>query len=135
MRTDVTFELSSGEEKNETKSTTSGNKSDNEAEDNASIPVVPVFKGKPERGGGGNNRGTAKDPNFNELWSVKPLDNPTPGQNPSRGNNNYLPRDDQNRRRFDEEYPQYVIWTTERNHRRPIDPPPSVNFHRGGKIK
>jgi hypothetical protein len=128
VRTDVTFELSSGEEKNETKS--GGNKSD--AEDNASIPVVPVFKGKPERGGG-NNRGTAKDPNFNELWSVKPLDNPTPGQNsPSRGNG-YLPRDDPNRRRYDEDYPQYIIWTTERNHRRPIDQPPtSVNFHRGG---
>lgn len=129
----MTFELTSGEDKNETK-TVSGNRSENEAEDNASIPVVPVFKGKPERGG--NNRGSAKDPNFNELWSVKPLDNPTPGQTPSRGGSGYLPRPDQgdpNRRRYDEEYPQYLIWTTERNHRRPIDSQPSVNFHRGSE--
>lgn len=127
VRTDVTFELTSGEDHNDTIS--SNRTRTNEAEDNASIPVVPVFKGKPERGGNGgggsNNRGLVRDPNFNDLWSVKPLEDPA-AQRPAP--ERYPPPN----RRVDDDYPQYVIWTTERNnHRRPIDQQPPVHFHRG----
>lgn len=122
----MTFELTSGEDRNDT---ISRNKTkSHDAEDNASIPVVPVFKGKPERGGGSNNRGIIRDPNFNDLWSVKPLDDPAATKPVPV--ERYPPPD----RRLDDDYPQYIIWTTERNHqRRPIDQPP-VNFHRGGDL-
>lgn len=84
-------------------------------DDNASIPIVPVFKGKPDRGSNG------KEPNVNDIWSVIPLD-PSPTRGPIY-------------RKFDEEgnryggagdswkqYPQYAIWTTERNNRRHDQP-------------
>lgn len=56
-------------------------------DDNASIPIVPVFKGKPDRG---SRTGGSKD---NDIWSVKPLENPSPPTRPHFQN----PYDDRNR--------------------------------------
>lgn len=88
-------------------------------DDNASIPIVPVFKGKPDRGG---NR---------DLWSVRPLDNPTPPL--ARPVFRPIP-DDRNRFGGDDKWnqvPLYEIWTTERYNRKHDQP---VYHHRGENI-
>lgn len=114
VRTDVTFEITSGET-NDTK--TVDEKEIGKDDDNASIPVVPVFKGKPDRS---NNKGGSRD-----MWSVKPLDHPsaTGGINYNQNNRN----DNKDRNRYDasdeswRQVPQYAIWTTERyNKREPV---------------
>lgn len=129
VRTDVTFEITSGET-NDTK--TVDEKEIGKVDDNASIPVVPVFKGKPDRGS--NRVGSEnpnRNPNFNDVWSVKPLENPAPPPQPNYhnsydvrnryggGNNGWQPS------------PQYEIWTTERYNNRKHDQP--VYHHRGEK--
>lgn len=117
----MTFEITSGES-NDTR--TVDEKEIGKDDDNASIPLVPIFKGKPDRG----NNGGAKDPNFNDIWSVKPLEYPLPSQRPI-----YHQTDDE-RNRFGgggegwKQFPQFAIWTTERNNQRPDQP---VHFHRG----
>lgn len=121
VRTDVTFEITSGE--NETK--TVEEKEIGKDDDNASIPIVPVYKGTPDRG---SKKGGAKDPNFNDIWSVKPLENPSPPGIPTH----HSPYDDRNRYGGDEnswkQFPQYAIWTTERYNRKHDQP---VYHHRG----
>lgn len=126
MRTDVTFEITSTES-NDTK--TIDEKEIGKDDDNASIPLVPVFKGKPDRGG---NKLGAKDPktdkNFHDIWSVRPLDNPFPPV----GQNFYHSYDDRNRQGINSGWqpsPQYEIWTTERNNHRKHDIP--VYHHQG----
>jgi hypothetical protein len=121
VRTDVTFEITSAES-NDTK--IFDEKEVGKADDNASIPEVPVFKG--------TNRGStddgSKDPNMNDIWSVKPLDNPTPGRS-------FNPYDDRNRYGVGQgdqdsnQYPQFAIWTTERYNNRHNNQP--VYHHRG----
>lgn len=119
VRTDVTFEITSGEV-NDTK--TVDEKEIGKDDDNASIPIVPVFKGKPDSGGN------------KDFWSVKPLDNPTPPlgvpiyQQPATN-------DDRNRYGGNggsddrwKQFPQYAIWTTERYNRKHDQP---VYHHRG----
>lgn len=119
MRTDVTFEITSGET-NETK--TVGEKEIGKDDDNASIPVVPVFKGKPDRGG---NRGGGS----NDMWSVKPLDHSsaTGGINYNLNSNQHHRNSNDDRNRYDasddkwRQVPQYAIWTTERyNNHEPV---------------
>lgn len=118
VRTDVTFEITSGETQNDTK--TADEKEIGKDDDNASIPIVPVFKGKPDRG---SNKPAVKDPNFNDIWSVKPLES---------GGSNFHKVED--KERFDgddnnwKHFPQYAIWTTERYNRRHDQP---VYHHRG----
>lgn len=133
VRTDVTFELTSGET-NDTKSF--DEKEIGKGED-ASIPLVPVFKGKPDKGGN------------NDLWSVRPLENP----NPSSGGSIFHQANDRQggpifhqtndrpggydsnrpggydgsrQGGSDDEswkqYPQYAIWTTERYNRKHDQP-------------
>ena len=124
MRTDVTFEITSGET-NDTK--TIDEKEIGKDDDNASIPLVPVFKGKPDRG---SNRVGSKEPkmdsNFNDVWSVRPLDNPALPLGPNYPN----PYDFNNRYGgVGEPSPQYEIWTTERYHNRKQNQP--VYHHRG----
>lgn len=139
MRTDVTFEITSGESSNDTK--TVDDKEIGKDDDNASIPVVPVFKGTPDRGGS-----KAIDSSDNEILSVLPLENPsntprvpiyqTPHQthqhdgymNRYGGNNGGETLDDGWKL-----FPQYEIWTTERNnhndlhsHRRFNQQPPAI---------
>lgn len=100
---------------NDTKSVTE--KEVGKDDDNASIPLVPVFKGKPDRGG---NR---------DLWSVRPLDNPTPPL--ARPAYRPVITDDRNRFGGDDKWnqvPIYEIWTTERYNRKHDQP---VYHHRG----
>lgn len=115
VRTDVTFEITSGET-NDTK--TVDEKEIGKDDDNASIPVVPVFKGKPDRGEGGNKGGS--------NWSVKPLDHPSAtgglGYNYNRQPNRNS-QEDRNQYASDESWrqvPQYAIWTTERYNDQPV---------------
>jgi len=134
VRTDVTFEITSGET-NDTK--TVDEKEIGKDDDNASIPIVPVFKGTPDRtGSGGSTGGGGKDPNFNDIWSVRPLDGPA--ATPS-GPNFHRNNDDRNfyggggapgggDNSWNKQYPQFAIWTTERYNRRPDQP---VFHHRG----
>lgn len=128
MRTDVTFELTNSGEANETK--TVGEKEvGRDVDNNASIPVVPVFKGKPDKGGRKDDR---------NLWSVKPLDYPgSSGSNPGASGNNYgsnqgyqpdRSRGNENDDRW-KQGPQYAIWTTERYHGKQHNP--TVYHHRG----
>jgi hypothetical protein len=127
----VTFEITSGET-NDTK--TVDEKEIGKDDDNASIPVVPVFKGTPDRGG--SNKGNKKDPINNDIWSVIPLENPpSPPSHSHRGPIFHNTHDDRNFHggRVDDQwrqYPQYAIWTTERYNRRFDDRP--VYHHRGG---
>lgn len=120
----MTFEITSGET-NETK--TVDEKEIGKDDDNASIPLVPVLKGKSDRGRSG---GRDKDPSFNDTWSVKSLDNPLP----SRGPIFYKTNDE--RRGFGsgdvgwKPLPKFAIWTTERNNRRPDQP--VYHHHQGG---
>lgn len=112
VRTDVTFEITSGET-NDTQTVDDRETSKND--DNASIPVVPVFKGKPDQG---NKKGS------NDMWSVKPLDHPsaTGGINYNY-NNKQNNNDDRNRYASDENWrqvPQFAIWTTERYNEQPV---------------
>lgn len=130
VRTDVTFEITSGES-NDTK--TVDEKEIGKDDDNASIPLVPVFKGTPQRG---IIKGPTKDPNFNDIWSVKPLDNPSPPrENPSASRGPIFHKTDDERGRYGggddswRQYPQYAIWTTERYNRKQHNPP--VYHHRG----
>lgn len=122
VRTDVTFEITSGET-NDTKSVDV--KEIGKDDDNASIPIVPVFKGTPDRG---SNNGAAKSPNLNDIWMVIPLDNPSPQRRP------ISPKSEDDVYRtggFDEgwkQFPPYSIWTTERYNRRHDEP---VYHHRG----
>lgn len=113
VRTDVTFEITSGET-NDTK--TVDEKEVGKDDDNASIPGVPVFKGKPDRGG---NRGAS-----NDMWSVKPLDNPSVPGGSSYNQNNRNTNNDRNRYDASDEswnqVPQYAIWTTERYKHEPV---------------
>lgn len=178
VRTDVTFEITSGET-NDTKTVEIG-----KDDDNASIPVVPVFKGTPDRGGSSNGKNT--DSSYNEILSVLPLEstsrppqnifnhpsrvplhpsypnpqhqgfpNPHQGyQNPQQHRPNYNNPQQQHQPGYlnpqqhqgypnrygggeigdrndgwnvhSMEYPQYEIWTTERNSHRRFDQPPSV---------
>lgn len=128
VRTDVTFEITSGET-NDTK--TVDEKEIGKDDDNASIPIVPVFKGKPDRGG---TKDPKKSPNFNDVWSVKPLHDPAQPIEPNYhhfydvrnryggGDNGWQPPP--------QSRPQYEIWTTERyNNRKQHDQP--VYHHRG----
>lgn len=115
VRTDVTFEITSGETQNDTK--TVDEKEIGKEDDNASIPIVPVFKGTPDRG---SNRPVGKDPNFNDIWSVKPLDYP--------GGSNFQKKDEADRFDSGDNWKQYAIWTTERYNRRHEQP---VYHHRG----
>lgn len=108
----VTVEIASAET-NDTK--TVDDKETEKDDDNASIPIVPVFKGTPDRG---SKNGAPNDPNLNDIWSVIPLDNPTPPRRPVY----HKTDDDINRYGGDDgnwkQYPPYAIWTTERyNHR------------------
>lgn len=119
MRTDVTFEITSGETQNDTK--TVDEKEIGKEDDNASIPIVPVFKGKPDRNG---NRPAVKDPNLNDIWRVKPLEYPTGGGSGYNRNDNGFGAGNNNWK----EFPQYAIWTTERYNRRQEQP---VYHHRG----
>lgn len=122
MRTDVTFEITSGET-NDTKFVDV--KEIGKDDDNASIPIVPVFKGTSDRG---SNNGAAKSPNLNDIWMVIPLDNPSPQRRP------ISPKSEDDLYRtggFDEgfqQFPPYSIWTTERYNRRHDEP---VYHHRG----
>lgn len=132
----MTFEITSGET-NDTRTVEIG-----KDDDNASIPIVPVFKGKPERG---STRDGSKDPNFNDIWSVRPLDHPGssvggPSPGPIYHNNND-DRDrerDRDRNRYGggsgddswKQFPQYAIWTTERYNRKQQHDQP-VYHHRG----
>lgn len=103
-------------------------------DDNASIPVVPVFKGTADRGG--SNNGNNKDSSYNEILSVIPLENPAASQQPpARGPIFHNTHDDGNRYgggSSDDSWkiPQYAIWTTERYNRR-FDHHPPVFHHRG----
>ncbi|CAO1323113.1 unnamed protein product [Diamesa serratosioi] len=131
VRTDVTFEISSGEV-NDTK--VIDEKEIGKDDDNASIPIVPVFKGTPDktnnpagnRNKPGSNPGfvTSKESDFNDIWSVRPL---SPGPI-------FHPTDDEHKRYggvLDDNWskvPQFGIWTTERYNRR-FDQP--VYHHRG----
>lgn len=114
----MTFEITSGETTNDTK--TVDEKEIGKDDDNASIPIVPVFKGTPDRG---SNKPVTKDPSFNDIWSVKPLEYPNYHRNDDKNavdnnNNNW------------KQIPQYAIWTTERyNQRHRQDQP--VYHHRG----
>lgn len=125
VRTDVTFEITSSE--NDTK--TVDEKEIGKDDDNASIPIVPVYKGTPDRG---STRGGAKDPNFNDIWSVKPLENPSPPNVPSYRNpyeeGSLYGGGDINWK----QYPQYAIWTTERYNRKHDQP---VYHHHGKKSR
>lgn len=131
VRTDVTFEISSGEV-NDTK--VIDEKEIGKDDDNASIPIVPVFKGTPDktnnpignRNKPGSNPGfvTSKESDFNDIWSVRPL---SPGPI-------FHPTDDEHKRYggVDDNWskvPQFGIWTTERYNRR-FDQSP-VYHHRG----
>ncbi len=140
----MTFEISSGES-NDTKGD----------EENASIPGVPIFKGT--RGGSSNANNIDSD--NNQILSVLPLESTPPP--PNRVNQRPYPsgvpqfypsfnQHDGYRERYGggplEErndgwnalYPQYEIWTTERNQRRfEHHPRPPSAFHppsnNGGK--
>jgi hypothetical protein len=91
-------------------------------DDNASIHIVPVFKGTPDRG---INTPILKDPNFNDIWSVIPLEYPSSGSNVhKKDDNNRLDAGGNNWKQF----PQYAIWTTERYNTRHDQP---VYHHRG----
>lgn len=117
VRTDVTFEITSGET-NDTKTVDEKETGKDEKEDdNESTPNVIFFKGKPDRG---SKEPATKNPYDNELWSVKPLEYPN---NPSK--------DDRiNVDNSWNQVPQYAIWTTERyNQRNRHDQP--VYHHRG----
>lgn len=143
MRTDVTFEITSGESTNDTK--TVDEKEIGKDDDNASIPVVPIFKGTPDRGG--SKKGI--DSSYNEILSVVPLENPSdppripfyqPPQSQHNGyRNHHGGNGDGGGEIVDNNdgwkvYPQYAIWTTERNsnegHHRRINQPPAVFHHR-----
>lgn len=119
----MTFEITSGETNDTTK--TVDEKEIGKDDDNASIPIVPVFKGTPDRG---SKEGRTKDPNLNDIWSVIPLENPSPTRGP------IFHKSDDERNRYggaDEAWkqiPQYAIWTTERYNRRHDQP---VYHHRG----
>lgn len=123
MRTDVTFEITSGEAQNDTR--TVDEKEIGKDDDNASVPIVPVFKGTPDRG----SKPVVKDPNFNDIWSVKPLEYPS--DYPS-GGANFHKKEENNK--FDvgdknwKQLPQYAIWTTERYNHRNEQP---IFHHRG----
>lgn len=125
VRTDVTFEITSAES-NDTK--IFDEKEIGKVDDNASIPIVPVFKGTNR----GSTKDESKDPNLNDIWSVKPLDNPTPGHTAFHHSNN--PYDDRNRYGVADQngnaYPQFAIWTTERYNRKHNQHQP-VYHHRG----
>lgn len=132
VRTDVTFEITSGE----TNDTKTIDEKEIGNDDNASIPIVPVFKGKPDRG---SNRVGSNDPKrnpgFNDVWSVKPLDNP----NAPNGPNFHTSFDIGNRYGGGNDgwqgQPQYEIWTTERyNHRKYDQPQPPPVYHRGKEM-
>jgi hypothetical protein len=114
VRTDVTFEITSGET-NDTKTVDEKETGkEGKDEDNEDNPNVIFFKGKPDRGSSNKNT------NDNELWSVKPLEYPN---NPGKDDKNAV---DNNWNQV----PQYAIWTTERyNHRNRHDQP--VYHHRG----
>jgi hypothetical protein len=133
VRTDVTFEITSGET-NDTK--TIDEKEIGKDDDNASIPVVPVFKGTPDRGGSSSS-GIKNDPNHNEILSVIPLEDPAKPK-PLPGPIFHNQQDDRNRYGGSGDdswqYPQYAIWTTERYNRRFHQLPP-VFHHRGAEIK
>lgn len=147
MRTDVTFEITSGET-NDTKTVEVGRDDDNNA--SLPIPIVPVFKGTPDRRGGSSN-GKNTDPSYNEILSVVPLESTSaPPVNifnhPSRvplhpsypqhtqhhGYPNRYGGGDIGADRSDGWnvlYPQYEIWTTERNSHRRFDQHPPGAFH------
>lgn len=115
VRTDVTFEITSAESNDtqtvDDKEISKDGKEDKNADDN-----VIFFKGKPDRG----SKPATKNPNDNELWSVKPLEYPN---NPSKDDRNPIDNSWN-------QVPQYAIWTTERyNHRNRHDQP--VYHHRG----
>lgn len=145
MRTDVTFEITSGET-NDTKTIEIG-----KDDDNASIPVVPVFKGTADRGGNSN------DPSYNEILSVLPLESTSaPPVNfhnqpsrvpfhPSYPNNQHVHHGYPNRYGGGDSsdrsdgwnvlYPQYEIWTTERNSNRRYDQAVGFRPSSEGKFK
>jgi hypothetical protein len=134
----VTFEITSGEV-NETNKTIEVGKDDENA--SASIPVVPVFKGTPDRAGDNNGKNT--DSSYNEILSVLPLESTSAPpvvnifNHPSRvplhpsypqhaqhhgypnryGGGEIGDRNDG----WNVLYPQYEIWTTERNSHRRFD--------------
>lgn len=134
VRTDVTFEITSGETNDTTK--TVDEKEIGKEDDNASIPVVPVFKGTADRGG--STKGNNTDSIYNEILSVIPLENPA-SPAPSRGPIFHNTHDD-DRNSFVgsgsggdnawKQFPQYAIWTTERYNNRRFEQPP-VFHHRG----
>lgn len=116
----MTFEITSGESSNDTK--TVDDKEIGKEDDNASINIVPVFKGLPDRGGSSK----AIDSSYNEILSVIPLENPSPNtpRVPNYRDPQSNTRHDDFRNRYgnsgDNEngwkiFPQYEIWTTERN--------------------
>lgn len=86
---------------------------------------MPVFKGTKDRG---IKKGPSKDHRINDIWSVKPLENPSPTGSPIF-HNIY---DGANRHGGSDEnwglFPQYAIWTTERYNRKHDQP---VYHHRG----
>ncbi|KAG5674790.1 hypothetical protein PVAND_004738 [Polypedilum vanderplanki] len=110
VRTDVTFEITSGET-NDTK--TVDEKEIGKEDDNASIPVVPVFKGTSDR-------------RENPASSAPPVRRPVFTDN----RNFYGNADRENEHGWKQSIPQYAIWTTERYNRR-FDQPPPVFHHRG----
>lgn len=128
----MTFEITSGEA-NDNK--TVDEKEIGKEDDNASIPVVPVFKGTPDRGG--INNGHYKGSSDNEILSVVPLENPSQSL-PPRGPIFHNTQDDRHRYgsgNSDESWkqvPQYAIWTTERYNNRRYHPEP-IFHHRNGK--
>ncbi|CAG9797963.1 unnamed protein product [Chironomus riparius] len=133
VRTDVTFEITSGET-NDTK--TVDEKEIGKEDDNASIPVVPVFKGTPDRGG--ISSGHVKESIDNEILSVIPLENPSQPL-PPRGPI-FHRQDDRNQfnggGHSDESWkqiPQYAIWTTERYNNRRFHQEP-VFHHRNDQF-
>lgn len=135
VRTDVTFEITSGET-NDTK--TIDEKEIGKEDDNASIPVVPVFKGRPDRGG--INNGYYKDSNDDDFLSVIPLENPSqplPPRGPffhntQDGNHHYGSGAGGHSEESWKQIPQYAIWTTERYNNRRFHQEP-VFHHRNGR--
>lgn len=120
MRTDVTFEITSGET-NDTK--TIDDKEIGKDDDNASIPIVPVFKGALDRGI--NSTGSEDLISNDIILSVKPL------EGPSTGGPIFHKTEDDRKHQYaerDDKILQYVIWTTERYNRRYEQP---VYHHRG----
>lgn len=149
MRTDVTFEITSGET-NDTKTVEIG-----KDDDNASIPVVPVFKGTPDRGGSNNGKNT--ESSYNEILSVLPLEStsappvnifnhpsrapihpsyPNPQQHhgyPNRFGGGEIVDDRSDG--WNVLYPQYEIWTTERNNHRRFDQPNAFRPSSEGELE